>query len=123
MTFVRLRDDRYRFSSTLSVMTTEESIQMARSFCARSLVLGASTEKLSTTASRSSRASWDRIEEMPARYILRFSFLEKFSSGRLGKVLPPPRHNGLDAAPARARPVPFWRHGFLPDLETSLRPF
>ncbi len=60
---------------------------------------------------------------MPARYILRFTFWVKFSSGLDGKILPPPRHSGLEALPARARPVPFWRHGFFVDLATSLRPF
>ena len=60
---------------------------------------------------------------MPARYILRLTFCEKFSSGRLGKILPPPRHSGLLAWPARARPVPFCAHGFLCDLLMSARPF
>jgi hypothetical protein len=48
---------------------------------------------------------------MPARYILRFTLWLKFSSGEFGKILPPPRHNGLEVMPARARPVPFCRHG------------
>ena len=40
---------------------------------------------------------------MPARYILRFTFCVKFSSGLFGKILPPPRHSGLDVMPgARA---------------------
>ena len=60
---------------------------------------------------------------MPARYILRFTFCEKFSSGEVGKILPPPRHSGLLAWPARARPVPFCAHGFLCDLLMSARPF
>ena len=60
---------------------------------------------------------------MPARYILRLTFCEKFSSGELGKILPPPRHSGLLAWPARARPVPFCAHGFLCDLLMSARPF
>src|SRR3989304_4995491 len=92
-------------------------------FRASSLVLGASTVNFSTTFSRSSRASWDRIEAIPARYILRLIFRLKFSSGELGKVLPPPRHIGLAVSPARARPVPFWRHGFLPEWRASLGPF
>ena len=50
---------------------------------------------------------------MPARYILRFTLCVKFSSGEFGKILPPPRHSGLEVMPARARPVPFWRQGFL----------
>ena len=56
---------------------------------------------------------------MPARYILRFTFCVKFSSGEFGKIRPPPRHSGLDVMPARARPVPFWRHGFLVEWRTS----
>ena len=40
---------------------------------------------------------------MPARYILRFTLCEKFSSGEFGKILPPPRHSGLEVMPARAR--------------------
>ena len=60
---------------------------------------------------------------MPARYILRFTLCEKFSSGEFGKILPPPRHSGLEVMPARARPVPFWRHGFLVEWFTSPRSF
>ena len=60
---------------------------------------------------------------MPARYILRFSLWVKFSSGVFGKILPPPRHSGLEVMPARARPVPFWRHGFLVEWLTSPRVF
>src|SRR4029078_12264452 len=75
------------------------------------------------TDSRPSRTRCDRIDASPARYILRLIFCEKFSSGELGKILPPPRHSGLFAWPARARPVPFWAHGFLCDLLISLRPF
>ena len=59
----------------------------------------------------------------PARYILRFTLCEKFSSGRFGKIFPPPRHSGDEALPARARPVPFCLHGFLFDLLTSPRVF
>ena len=90
-------------------------------FCANSLVFGASTARPSITDSRSSRTSCDRIDAMPARYILRLTLCEKFSSGEFGKILPPPRHSGLLAWPARARPVPFWLHGFLCDLLMSLR--
>src|SRR3990167_2333132 len=96
---------------------------MSLTFRASSLVLGASTENFSTTLSRSSRASCDRIEAIPARYILRLTFWLKFSSDKLGNAFPPPRHIGLALSPARARPVPFWRHGFLPEWRTSLRAF
>src|SRR5256886_1312084 len=69
------------------------------------------------------RASCDRIEQSPARYILRFTLCEKFSSGEFGKILPPPRHSGLEVMPARARPVPFCRHGFLVEWLTAPRSF
>src|SRR5262245_43592746 len=38
------------------------------------------------------------------------------------KGLPPPFHWVARIEPWRARPVPFWRHGFLPPPDTSLRP-
>src|SRR6266699_5554898 len=122
-TFTRLREDSNRFWSRSSVITSAESKPIFLSFRARSFVFGASTLKLSTSFRRSSRASCDRIEHIPARYILRFTFWEKFSSGEFGKILPPPRHSGLATSPARARPVPFWRQGFLCEWRTSLRPF
>src|SRR5262249_46284597 len=106
-----------------SVTISTRSSPMLLSFWASTLVLGESSEKPSTTDKRPSRASCDRIAHTPARYILRLTLWLKFSSGLDGKILPPPRHNGLEARPARARPVPFWRQGFLVDLLISLRPF
>src|SRR6185312_11023280 len=35
--------------------------------------------------------------------------------------MPPPVHTGGRLVPARARPVPFWRHGLEPPPETSPR--
>ena len=55
---------------------------------------------------------------MPARYIFLLTFCVKFSFGLFGKIRPPPRHSGDDVMPARARPVPFWRHGFLVECLT-----
>ena len=60
---------------------------------------------------------------MPARYIFLFSFCVKFSSGRFGKARPPPRQIGDDVMPERARPVPFWAHGFFVLCLTSSRFF
>src|SRR6266436_273460 len=122
-TFGRLRDESSRFWSISSVMTSTPSKPIDLTFCASSLVFGCSTRKSSTTRMRSSRASCDRIEHSPARYILRFTLCEKFSSGEFGKILPPPRHSGLEVMPARARPVPFWRHGFLVERLTAPRSF
>jgi len=96
---------------------------MPFSFCASILVFGASTAKLSTTARRSWRASSDRMEAMPARNILRFTFWVKFSSGEFGKIRPPPRHSGEELMPARARPVPFWRNGLAVVCVTVARSF
>src|SRR5688572_17291033 len=122
-TLIRLREDSSRFSSTSSVSTSTWSKPIAFTFWASILVFGASILNSSTTRMRSSRASCERIEAMPARYILRLTFCEKFSSGELGKILPPPRHSGLEVMPARARPVPFWRHGFLVEWFTAPRSF
>src|SRR5258708_40376970 len=121
--FGRLRADSIRFSSSLSVMISTFSMPISRTFWASNLVFGEFSAKSSTTASRPSRASCDRIAARPARNILRLTLWLKFSSGPFGNILPPPRHNGLDAIPARARPVPFWRHGLRVDLAMSLRPF
>src|SRR4030095_1110631 len=120
----RLRDDRKMLSSNASTTTsTVPSRPSDLIICAKSLVFGASTAMPSITESRSSRTSCERIAATPARYILRLTLCEKFSSGELGKIFPPPRHSGLFAWPARARPVPFCAHGFLCDLLTSARPF
>src|SRR5690606_23512004 len=93
------------------------------SLAAASLVLGASSVKESTTAMRPSRASWERIARIPARYIFLLIFWVKFSSGELGKARPPPRHSGEEVIPARARPVPFWRHGLRVECLTVARSF
>src|SRR6185295_7427751 len=122
-TFVRLREESIRFWSSSSVSTSTSSKPSAFTFCASVLVFGASTLNSSTTRMRSSRASCDRIDAMPARYILRFTLWVKFSSGEFGKILPPPRHSGLEVMPARARPVPFCRHGFLVEWFTAPRSF
>src|SRR6266511_3212646 len=120
----RLREDRKTFSSTLSVTTrTVPENPSDLIFCAKSFVFGASRTICSTTDNLPSRTSCERIDAIPARYILRLTFCEKFSSGELGNILPPPRHSGLFACPARARPVPFCCHGFLCDLFTSPRDF
>src|SRR5690606_595459 len=96
---------------------------MVCSFCDSSLVFGASIDRFSTTFRRPSRASCEKIEQIPARNIFLLTLCEKFSSGVFGKIRPPPRHRGDDDIPARARPVPFWRHGFLVVWWTSSRSF
>jgi hypothetical protein len=39
--------------------------------------------------------------------------------GLAANARPPPTQIGLRMEPARAWPVPFWRHGFLPPPRTS----
>src|SRR6185369_2536101 len=102
-TLARLRDARIRLSAISCVMTRTESRPIDLSFCARPLVFGESTVSDSTTARRPSRASCDRIAAMPARYIFLLTLWLKFSSGVFGKIRPPPRHNGDEVMPARAR--------------------
>ena len=105
------------------ITKTESNIPIAFNLLAAILVLGTSKLNDSTTEIRSSRANCDKIERIPARYIFLLTFWLKFSSGLLGKVRPPPRHKGEPAAPARARPVPFWRHGLRVLYLTSERSF
>ncbi|MNY36229.1 hypothetical protein D3C86_1707040 [compost metagenome] len=102
----------YRFSSTSSAITITDSARfMALNLSASTLVLGVSSVSESTTARRPSRASCDRMDAIPARYIFLLIFCVKFSSGRFGKMRPPPRHRGEEVIPARARPVPFCLNG------------
>src|SRR3546814_3362567 len=104
-------------------MMSTDSRPMLFSFSAASLVLGDSSAKVSTTAIRYSRANWERIARIPARYIFLLTLCEKFSSGEFGNARPPPRQMGEEVIPERARPVPFWRHGFLVLCLTVSRPF
>src|SRR5664279_2147892 len=96
---------------------------MALNLAAKGLVLGESTLMESTTAKRPSRANCDKIDAIPARYIFLLIFCVKFSSGMFGKIRPPPRHNGEEVIPARARPVPFCLKGFLVEWRTCSRSF
>ena len=96
---------------------------MALNLAASGLVLGESTLIESTTARRPSRASCEKMDAMPARYIFLLIFCVKFSSGMFGKMRPPPRHSGEEVIPARARPVPFCLKGFLVECLTCSRSF
>ena len=60
---------------------------------------------------------------MPGAVHLAVDLLLEVLVGLDGKIRPPPRHSGLFAWPARARPVPFCFHGFLCDLLISPRDF
>ena len=58
---------------------------------------------------------------MPRRIFL-LTFCE-WSRGVGPWATPPPTHCGDRIDPWRARPVPFWRHGFLPPPRTWARVF
>src|SRR4051812_2456096 len=80
-----------------------------------SLLAKASMTETSPAVARSKRA------RLKARALtLPLIFLEK-SRGFGPKTTPPPLHSGERMEPARARPVPFWAHGFLPPPDTSPR--
>src|SRR5262249_29159365 len=84
----------------------------------KSLVLGDSSFKSSTrTTSPAFRRSVRALRKASC-LVLRETFLLK-SRGFGPKTTPPPRHNGEAKEPALARPVPFWRQGFLPLPATS----
>src|SRR5690606_22744465 len=105
------------------MISTEPGTPRSLSFAAACLVLGESRSKASRRAMRSSRASCEKMARRPARYIFLLTLWLKFSSGEFGKVRPPPRQIGEDVMPERARPVPFWRHGFLVECLTVPRSF
>src|SRR3989344_6573009 len=95
----------------------------ARRGANKSFVFGSATAKLSTIFTSPSFNLRERMEKSAARRIFLFTFCEK-SRSLLGPcAFPPPTHNGERVEPCRARPVPFWRHGFLPPPRTSARVF
>ena len=57
-----------------------------------------------------------------ARRSLRFT-LNVYERGFGPNAIPPPVQIGERFEPARARPVPFWRHGLAPPPETIPRVF
>src|ERR1035437_9358849 len=80
--------------------------------CVKALVLcEASFKSSTTTTSPALSRSLNALRTASARVFLEI-FLEK-SRGLGPKTTPPPTHNGDRKEPARARPVPFFFHGFL----------
>src|SRR5262245_50854838 len=84
------------------------------------LVEGSSKAEPSTSA-KVSPWTW---AASAARSAARCTFLFTFTSNERmlgGKATPPPVNCGARVVPARARPVPFWRHGFERPPATSPR--
>src|ERR671914_607980 len=70
-----------------------------------------SSKTLASTTPKDERAAWaESAPRNAARRTLRFTLTSKFVRGRNAE--PPPVHWDARIVPARARPVPFWRHGF-----------
>src|SRR6266540_1813811 len=86
------------------------------------LVDGASNPEESRTASVPSWACTVSAPRIAARRVLRFTLTSK-SRGVGGNATPPPVQCGARVVPARARPVPFWRHGFVRPPATRPRLF
>src|SRR4051795_2214994 len=67
------------------------------------------------------RSAWiDSAARSAARRALRLT-LTVYLRGLGPKTVPPPVQIGEREVPARARPVPFWRHGFAEPPETIPR--
>ena len=108
-----LREARARFLSTsgetISVVPFNSSADIRPT---NSRVLGEAIFKSSTTTtSPAFKRSLSALRSASCR-VLALTFLPK-SRGLGPNTTPPPRHNGDANEPARARPVPFCRHGFL----------
>src|SRR5690348_8074708 len=118
---VRELSSRLRFS-TLAASTTRAvpSTFNASSAVRNSLVLGSFSSKFSTTVNCPSASLAARAERRaPSSFLRGKSY--SYDRGCGPCTVPPCRHSGDRMEPTRARPVPFCRHSFFPDPETSLR--
>src|SRR5919201_837019 len=116
----RLRND-FTIASWPSCATTTSgrSFPHASTSAAALLVAGAWNESSARTPSVPSSACVERTARNAARSSLRFTLQAKLVSG--ANAAPPPVQCGARVVPARARPVPFWRHGFERPPATSER--
>src|SRR5262245_42786030 len=76
------------------------------------LVLGDSNLNSETTWTSPALSRSVRALRKASCLVCALTFLRK-SRGLGPKTTPPPAHSGERNEPARARPVPFWRQGFL----------
>src|SRR5438105_7686923 len=108
----RFRNDLITPSSSGCATTrTGSSFAQPPRSSAAALVESSSSEPGSTTPSVPACACAESALRSAALRLLRFTFDVKL---RLfgGNAMPPPVQCGARVEPARARPVPFWRHGF-----------
>src|SRR4051794_15415401 len=73
-------------------------------------------------ASEPRRRCSDSTARSARRRALRLTLLRK-TRGFGPNAMPPPMRCGVESAPARARPVPFWRNALAPVILTSPRVF
>ena len=84
------------------------------------MVLGSASPRSSITISLPLASASDSAERSaPLTIFLLMRWLWSRTTGPW--ATPPPTHWGERIEPWRARPVPFWRHGFLPPPRTSPR--
>src|SRR3954468_23975318 len=105
-------------ASTISVRPSPNLVRAA----AADLVEGASKSATSTIASVPRRSCSDSTARSARRRALRLTLLRN-TRGFGPKAMPPPIRCGVESAPARARPVPFWRNALAPVILTSPRVF
>src|SRR5215213_4571192 len=106
-----LRNDLISASSPSSATTTSGNCcdQPPRSSSA--CFVDGSSKPASTNASVPAATWAESAERRAAFWAFLFTLTEK-SRGVGGNATPPPVNCGARIVPARARPVPFWRHGF-----------
>src|SRR5215208_6499489 len=117
-----LRNDLISASSPSSATTTSGNCcdQPPRSSSA--CFVDGSSKPASTNASVPAVTWAESAERRAAFWAFLFTLTEK-SRGVGGNATPPPVNWGARIVPARARPVPFWRHGLPRPPATSPRVF
>src|SRR5262249_9694031 len=117
----RLRNDLLTFCSSSPATTTSGySLPHEPSRSTALRVDGSEKPEPSRTPKVPLAASCERPARSAERRALRFTFTLK-SRVDGGNATPPPVQCGARVVPARARPVPFWRHGFERPAATSAR--
>src|SRR5919204_1605993 len=120
-TRARLRNDSAtRTCSSVRTTRTEPPPDQSARSCAACLVDGVSKPDGSRIAIVPRSAWTESALRSAARRSLRLT-LNVYLRGWGPNTMPPPVQIGDRDEPARARPVPFWRHGLAPPPETRPR--
>src|ERR671923_62078 len=107
-------------SSSFATSTTGASLPQDSRKATAFFVEGSSNAEPSTTPSVPPSACALSAPRNAERYALRLTLTSKLRAVG-GKARPPPVNCGARIVPARARPVPFWRHGLPRPPETRPR--